>query len=190
MDVLKNFVSAEDSFITYPEGWELELHNNVFDPAKIQTVIQAENENMSGAILATFLELGVGGNGGAYALANDLSDFFMSGLEHFANVIRDTINVCLIPSLIRLNFGEENVGMPKLMYSGITDKAGKELMEIVSGYVSSGVIQKDEPLEDHIRKVHHLPPKAEGEMLENQEAQDGTNDKSDSDVNDDRDWET
>lgn len=171
-DILKNFTSAEDSFIMYPSGWKLDLHNNVFDPSKIQIVIQAENENMSGAILASFLELGIGGNGGAFALSNDLSDFFLAGLEHYANGVNGPINVQLIPNLMALNFGEDNRANPKLKYSGISDKAGKELMEIVTGYSSAGVIAADEPLEDHVRKVHHLPPKAEGEMLTNQESED------------------
>lgn len=170
--VLQNFTSAEDSFITYPDGWDLILHNNVFDPEKLQKVIKAEDEAMSGAILATFLELGIGGNGGAFALGSDLSDFFLSGIEYYANIVRDTINQGLIPSFMQLNFGEENIGMPKLAYSGVSDKAGKELMEIVTGYVQGGVITKDEPLEDHVRKVHKLPPKVEGEMIENGESED------------------
>ena len=173
VDVIKNFTSAEDSFITYPHGWDLILHNNVFDPAKLQVVIQAENENMSGAILASFLELGIGGNGGAFALSNDLSDFFLAGLEYFADIIKDRINTVLIPNLMTLNFGDQALTAPQLVSSGISDKAGKELMEIVTGYTSKGVIKPDEALEDHVRKVHHLPAKVEGTMLDNQEATGG-----------------
>lgn len=184
VDVLKNFTSAEDSFITYPDGWELILHNNVFDPAKLQVVIQAENENMSGAILASFLELGIGGNGGAFALSNDLSDFFLAGLEYFANIIKDKINTILIPNLMALNFGDQVLTPPQLVSSGISDKAGKELMEIVTGYASGGVITVDEALEDHVRKVHHLPAKVEGTMLENQEASNGDGSEGNDDTND------
>ena len=51
-------------------------------------------------------------------------------------------------------------------------KPEKELMEVVTGYTSAGVVTADEPLEDHIRKAHNLPKKAEGELIDNQEAQD------------------
>lgn len=167
VEVLKNFTSAEDSYITYPKGWTLTLHNNVFNPEQLKSVIKAEDEAMSGAILATFLELGIGGNGGAFALGSDLSDFFLSGIEYFADTITDTINRELIPSLIKLNYGDAKIALPRLVYSGISDKAGKELMEIVTGYKNAGLISADEPLEDHLREVHNLPPKAIGEMLDN-----------------------
>jgi len=174
IEALKSFTAAEDSYITYPEGWVLELNNNnTFDPSKIQVVIQAENENMSGAILASFLELGTGGNGGAFALANDQSDFFLDGLNGFADSIKDTINKCLIPQLMKLNFGDDDELVPQLVYSGISDKAGKELMEVITGYTSASVVTVDEPLEDYVRKVNNLPKKAEGSMIDNQESEDG-----------------
>ena len=174
-EVLKGFTSAEDSFIMFPEGWDLTLHNNVFDPTKLNSLIKSEDEKMTGAILATFLELGIGGNSGAFALGNDLSDFFLNGLEAIANTVRDTVNICLIPSLVRLNYGDEIAVLPRLVYSGVSDKAGKEIMEIVTGYVAGGVITKDEQLEDHVRKIHKLPKKAEGTILDNGETEDNNN---------------
>lgn len=179
VSVLSGFVAAENAYLTYPEGWELDLHNNVFDPSKVQVAIQAEKENMTDAILASFLELGIGGNGGAYALSNDQSDFFLGGIEYFANIIRDTLNKCLIPNLVKLNYGDELEALPSVQFSGISDKAGKELMEVITGYAGSNVITIDEQLEDHVRKAHKLPKKAEGEMLENQEAMDESTNNDD-----------
>jgi len=168
VEVLQSFLAAEDSYITYPEGWVLDLHDNSFDPEKLKNVIKAEDENMAGAILASFLELGTGGNTGAYSLSNDLSDFFYAGLSYYANIIRDTINNDLIKSLVSLNYGSDEVAIPQLKYSGIADKAGKEFMEVITGFISSGTITNDEPLEDHIRKAYNLPKKVEGTMLENE----------------------
>lgn len=179
ISVVRGFTSAEDSYIAYPEGWDLKLHNNVFDPQKINAVIKTENENMASAILASFLELGTGGNTGAYALSADLSDFFFSGLTYYASIITDTINNCLIPQLIKLNFGEDVTMYPKLKYSGITDNAGKELMEVITGFTGAGVVSKDEQLEDHVRKVFNLPKKSGGEMLENQQTQKDINEPID-----------
>lgn len=186
-NMLAAYTSAENSYIMYPEGWELKLESNGnFNPEKIQKTIKAEDEQMSASVVATFLELGVGGNGGAYALGTDLSDMFLNGIEHFATLATEPINNQLIPNLIFHNYGDTIGVMPKLVFSGISDKAGKELQEIVTGYTSAGVIVKDEQLEDYVRKVHKLPKKAEGEMLENQEAADDTETPPvDSDIDED-----
>lgn len=176
VNLLQNFTSAENSFITYPAGWELDLHQNSgFDPMKLEDSIKREDEKMVGAILATFLELGTGGNSGAFALGENLERFFAQVIASFAKAIANTINTKLIPNLIELNYGDTLEVMPKITFTGITDKVGKEFMEIVTGYTSAGVVQIDEPLEDYVRRVHNLPKKAEGEMLENQEAENGGN---------------
>ena len=173
--ILAGFTSAENSYITYPAGWELILVSNTFDPSKVDAVIKSQNEEMAGAALTTFLELGMGSNGGAYALGKDLSDFFLGGLEAFVKVIIDPINNELIPNLVKLNFGDTIGVYPQLTVSGITDKAGKELMEVITGLTTAGIIERDEILEDHVRKLYNLPKKPEGTMLENQEGEDEKN---------------
>ncbi len=181
VSILSSFTSAENSFITYPDGWELDLHQNQgFDPMKLEDSIKREDEKMAGAILATFLELGTGGNGGAYALGENLERVFTQVIASFAKSIATTINTELIPSLMNLNLGDAIEVMPKLTVSGISEEAGMEFMQVVTGYANSGVIQKDEQLEDHVRKLHGLPKKAEGTMLENQETAGGDNGDSDS----------
>lgn len=167
---LDAFITSENAHIMYPQGWDLKLNQNeTFDPTKIKEMLKFENEEMAGAILATFLELGVGGNSGAFALSNDISDFFLVVIENFPLQLENTINTELIPNLVRLNFGDTVDKMPELKHSGISDKAGEETMKIITGYVKNGVITNDEPLEDHVRKVHSLPKKAEGTIIDNQE---------------------
>jgi len=168
---LRQFTNAENAYIMSPEGWPLTLNNNTFDPSKVEAIVKAENEEMASAVVATFLELGIGGNGGAFALTNDLSDFFLNGIESFANVIRDVINRELIPNLVKLNFADTVGVMPALTYSGISNKAGKELMEVITGYTASGIVKSDEILEDYVRKINKLPKKAEGTVLENQDTE-------------------
>ena len=186
VSILSSFTSAENSFLTYPEGWELDLHqNNGFDPMKLEDSIKREDEKMAGAILATFLELGTGGNGGAYALGENLERFFAQVISSFAKAIANTINTKLVKNLMRLNYGDTIDVMPVLTFTGITDKVGKEFMEIVTGYTNAQVISKDEQLEDHVRKVHGLPKKAEGTMLENQESQNDLTGESNDDPIDD-----
>lgn len=183
ISVLSNFTSAENSYITYPDGWELDLHqNNGFNPMNLEDSIKREDEKMAGAILATFLELGTGGNGGAYALGENLERVFSYVIESFATGIAEVINQKLIPSLVKLNYGDTVEILPELSVSGITNRVGKEFMEIITGYTAAGVIGSDEQLEDYVRKVHNLPKKAEGTAIENQSAEGGDN--NDDDPND------
>jgi hypothetical protein len=75
--------------------------------------------------------------------------------------------------------------MPKLVHSGIDEKAGKDLMEVITGYVEKQVITVDEPLEDHVRKIHNLPKKAEGSMMDNGEAENADANPDDTPPDDD-----
>jgi len=174
--VLNMFVSGHDAYLAFPEGWLMDLHgNDGFDPMKLEDSIKREDEKMAGAILATFLELGTGGNGGAFALGENLEKFFSNVVNSFAKVITDTINTELIPNLMALNYGDEFENFPAMKCSGINDRVGKELMEIVTGYTNAGVISKDESLHDYLRRSHGLPNKDEGALLDNGESLDDGN---------------
>ena len=102
------------------------------------------------AFLANFLELGMSGTG-AYSLSNDLSDFFLTGLQFLADEIAEQINKNLIPELIKMNFGPRDK-YPKLKFSGISDKAGKELADILTVLTSAQILTPDDKLEKHLRK--------------------------------------
>lgn len=170
---LDAYTQAESAYIILPDQYELKLdQSNTFDPAKVQVAIKAENEEISGSLVAMWLEMGIGGNSAVGSSTSESVEFFRDGIQYIADKIKETINLKLIPNLIRLNFGDTISRMPELAHSGISDKAGEELMKIVTGYVKDGVITNDEPLEDHVRKVHNLPKKAEGERVENQNTQD------------------
>lgn len=172
-DQLRQFSLAESSYFMFPAGFELTLSNtNTFDPSKVQSAIKAENEEIAGSMVAMFLEMGIGGNSGNQAGTEVSAEFFRDGIIYLADKIKDVFNIKLIPQLVRLNFGDVVTEMPKLVHAGITEKAGKELMEIVTGYKNAGVITVDEPLEDWVRKQHNLPVKAAGEMLENKDTTD------------------
>lgn len=174
-ETLRAYTSAENQFLMIPEGWVLDwASGNAFSPEKFEVVKKSEDEAMVGAIVATFLELGIGGNSGAYALGTDLSDFFFNAILNIANVPKDAINKILIPHLVEMNFADTVEVLPEIMYTGIADKAGKEMMEVITGYTKNAVITVDEALEDHVRKIHNLPNKAEGTQADNQETEDNT----------------
>lgn len=186
---LEAFTLAENAYFMTPAGYEITFNSTGgFDPQKVQTAIKAENEEIAGSLIGMFLEMGLGGNSAVGSSTGISADFFRDGIEYLANKITETINLKLIPNLYALNFGELPEALPELVHHGIADEAGKELMEVVTGYVKDGVITPDEILEDHVRKAHNLPKKAEGEMTDNGESQDDqSNDPNDPIADDDND---
>ena len=122
------------------------------------------------AFLANFLELGMSG-GGAYALSNDLSDFFLTGLEFIAKEIAEQINKNLIPELVKMNFGPRDK-YPTLSFTGISDKAGKELADILNVLTTAQIITPDDNLEKHLRKRLKITEMSdEGQRIKQPEGQ-------------------
>lgn len=156
VEALEHYVNHEKNYLILPEGWEVNFNSNTYDPEKVDSTIDKEDSRMVKAFLANFLELGSGGSGGSYALSNDLSDFFLSGIEYIAKHIADNINDKIIKPLIIMNFGEQEV-YPKLKFEGISDKAGKELAEIIRMLVEKKVLTPDDKLEETMRKRLKLP---------------------------------
>ena len=147
---LEKYTTHQSNYLIKPEGFDIDLRTNTYDPSKVETSIDNEDKRMVKAFLANFLELGMSGTG-AYALSNDLSDFFLTGLQFLADEIAMQINKNLIPQLVKMNFGPRDK-YPKLKFSGISDKAGKELSEILSILSNAQVITPDDNLEKHMRK--------------------------------------
>jgi len=157
VNVLKKYVSHQSNYITYPASFDVDFNSNNYDPTKTKDAITFENQEIIYSFLANFLLLGSGGGGGSFSLSQDLSDFFLSGLLQLAEIPTEKINRKLIPDLIKLNFGPQG-RYPKLKASGISDKAGKELGELIKILVDGRCLIPDETLELHLRKRIGLPP--------------------------------
>ncbi len=155
-ELLGNFTAHESAYLIKPEGWEIELLKSDFDATKVKEMLIYENTEMINSLVANFLALGTNGGGGAFALGSDLSDFFLSGIQNFANIVCGVWNRKLIPDLIKQNFGPQRA-YPKLKATGIDNKAGKELAEIIKSLSDSKVIKPDNPLEEFLRKQYQLP---------------------------------
>lgn len=156
---LQKYTTHQSNYLTYPAGWKIDLNPNAYDPQKVEVSIDNEDKRMVKAFLANFLELGSSGSG-SYALSNDLSDFFLSGIEYIAEEIAEKINREVIIPLIKMNFGERET-YPTLKFSGISDKAGKELAEILGIMVDKKIIIPDGPLETHARKRFGVTEKSD-----------------------------
>lgn len=155
-EMLSNFTANESSYIVKPAGWDVTLLESKFDPEKLKSAIVLENTEMISAFVANFLALGMHGNSGAFALGDSLADFFLSGLQMYADIITGIWNRKLVPDLIKLNFGEQE-SYPKLKVTGINDRAGKEIAEILALLTKSSVIKADMKLEEFMRKSYKLP---------------------------------
>ena len=154
--LLENFTAHENAYIIKPEGWDIEILKSEFDAEKVKSMIVLENTEMINSLVANFLALGTSGGSGSFALGTDLSDFFLTGIQNYANIIAGVWNRKLIPDLIKMNFGPQKA-YPKLKFTGINDKAGKELAEIISSLTQSEAIKPDMPLEEFLRKQYSLP---------------------------------
>ncbi len=154
--LLENFTGHESAYLIKPAGWEIEVIESKFDAAKVKEMILLENTEMINSMVANFLALGMNGGSGAFALGTDLSDFFLSGIQTYANIIAGVWNRKLGPDLIKMNFGPQ-VAYPKLKVTGIDDKAGKELAEIIKILSDSQAIKPDDKLEEKLRKQYNLP---------------------------------
>ncbi len=154
--VLSSFTAHELAYIIKPAGWEIEILKADFDATKVKEMILLENTEMINSMVANFLALGMNGGGGAFALGSDLSDFFLSGIQTYANTIAGVWNRKLIPNMVKLNFGEQQA-YPKLKATGINDKAGKELAEILELLSKSQGLKPDMKLEEFLRKQYNLP---------------------------------
>lgn len=135
--VIRKLSSHELQSAMIPNGWEIDFIKSNFSADTVQKAIAKEDEAITRSICANFLNLGQGGNGGAYALGQDLSDFFIAGIEYLARVPKRVFNHKILPRLVRMNFGPD-APIPEFCISGISDQAGTELATIISTMKNSG----------------------------------------------------
>ena len=97
--------------------------------------------------------------GGAFALARDLSDFFLNGLTHIADGVCDELNNIPMKEIIDLNFGKQT-DYPKFKCSGLSDKAGEEFSNVLKNLADSQYLTPDDRLEDHLRSRIGIPERS------------------------------
>ncbi len=156
---LDSYTANGKKYLVCPQGWDISLHpSSGFDPSKIDSVIDSEDKRMSKAVLANFLELGMG-TGGSYSLSNDLSDFFLNALQYIGKLIALEWSK-VAKEIIIMNFGPREV-YPFLTCTGINDKAGLEFSNILVNLTNSNVIVPDDTLEADVREKYRLPAKSD-----------------------------
>lgn len=157
IQALEKYTSHETNYITLPKGWTIDLKESSFDPQKVRVAIDGENMEIVDSFIANFLELAMGtSSGGSHALSEDMSAFFLSGITQIAQKVADAHNSKVIKDLINLKFGPQPK-YPKMVVSGITDKAGEALANALSALVDSEIIIPDDSLEENVRRRYDLP---------------------------------
>jgi len=154
--MLRAISSHQQNYFTLPQGWEVEFLTNPFDADKIVKTIQREDEGMVKSFVANHLNLGQGGGSGSYALGTDLSDQFLSIIEHDAQIIKDRFQKEIVREFIDNNYGKQS-SYPQLKVSGINDKFSKEFAEIIKMLAESKYLSPTENLERWLRKRLDLP---------------------------------
>lgn len=155
-DLLDNLSAHEKNGIVLGAGFDLKELKISHDSDKVQKVIDSENIEMSKRFLVSFMELGMNGGGGSYSLGSDLSDLFLNGIQYIADIICDAINEDIIEDLVDAKFGKQEY-YPKLKATGINDKAGKELADIVATLIDKDAIQASVALQKYMHNLYKLP---------------------------------
>ncbi len=160
VDALECYTSNQSSYLTYPEGWELEISPVTFDSDKVRSVIDKENLEMTNANLVAFLLLGQGSSG-SYSLSEDLSDFFSQTLQAAADHISEVFERHVMKDVLNLNRPGAKV-LCTLRCDNLRDSADKEFAETLKQFTEAGVVQKDLALEEFVREKYKYPKKEEG----------------------------
>lgn len=153
--MLSNFAIHESSYLMYPDGYEIDVKKIDFDAEKLISSINYEDTQISKSMLLQFLELGQSGNGGAYSLGQDQSDLALSSFQYIGETIANKISK-VAEKLVEINYGSLE-DMPYVTVSGINNKAGSELANVIKTMIDARIIRPDDTLESFVRDNYNLP---------------------------------
>ena len=141
------------SHIIFPHGWRAEEQTSNFDPDKLYSCNDKEDIEIVRSFCANFLLLTKGA--GSHALSNDLSDFFLKGLEEIAKTIDISITRDVVKRTIEINFDEEC--LIECSHSEIGGKGGLKLSDAISRLIGAGAVTPDDVLERWVRDKFAFP---------------------------------
>ncbi len=140
-------------------GWKLELLSSgsrrQFDTSQI---IDRYDKRIATTVLADFVMLGQEAVG-SFALASSKTKIFALAIGTYLDVICEVFNNQAIPRLIDRN-GEHFKGItdyPQMVHGDIEDVDLASVGEYIQRMVTIGVLQPDEQLENHVRRIARLP---------------------------------
>ncbi len=164
-DALESITTHESNYITVTEGYVASSLKIDFDGAALDAAIRREDLGMARAFLAAFMELGNSGGTGSFALSTNLMNIFFNNIQIYADKIAETWNRTNIKTLVDVNYGRQ-ADYPKLIAGGISDKIGKEFVEMLAVLTDKGYIEPTDDLKEFLMKKFNLP---EAELQEKKE---------------------
>jgi hypothetical protein len=123
-----------------------ELHGHVVDALKS---VETHDDAIRESVLAGFLK-------SAVTTKEEDQDLFLKAQRFMADIVCETINLYLIPQLVKYNFTRGNA--PRLRARRIGEQGDWRTMSFaIRNLVGAGVIRPDDPLEAWIRDEMDLP---------------------------------
>lgn len=163
--MVKNIRRNEFEGLVLPFGYKAELLSTggtrQFDT---NAIINRYDTKIAMTVLADFIMLGHQ-KVGSFALSSDKTELFSVAIGAFLDIICETFNSQGIPALIDIN-GQHFDGItdyPKMQHGDIEDVDIAKLSTLIKDMTGVGVLIPDEELEDHVRRVAHLPERTNAE---------------------------
>ncbi len=150
-----NYRAHESLYIKLPYGWEFDVKFPTGNRKDADTAIKRWTREILLSFLLQFLDLG-SGDTGSRALSTDHSDTFYKALQAIVDHIGATIDQHAGRQLIDLNF-DGVTKYPRLNATGIEKIDLEKFANALAAQVNARVVQPDDELEDHIRKLFRLP---------------------------------
>lgn len=156
--LLKNITAHEEAYMIFKEGYKFNVFDLKFNSDAVQKAIDNCNTEMALSVLAQFVMLGQMGNGGAYALSRDQSDYFLDGLAYIISYICGKVNNEFIDKFIDVNFQDTvESGRIKLTGRNLNKKAGIELANTLNTLKGSGFLRPTTQDEIMLRNNLEMP---------------------------------
>lgn len=127
-----------------------------FDTDKI---VARYDQRIAMTVLADFILLGHE-NVGSFALGASKIDLFTTAISQIAQSIAEVFNQHGIPRLLKLN-GMDTTRPPELAFGDLTHIDLGVLGDFIQKVAGTGALVIDSALDEHLRSVAGLPPRAE-----------------------------
>ena len=145
------------------QGWKLELlASNSKRQFDTNAIIDRYDKRIATSVLADFVMLGQQ-QVGSFALADSKTKIFALAIGTYLDVICEVFNNQGIPRLIDLN-GDHFKGIedyPKMVHGDIEEVDLAQFATFIKEMVGTGILEPDEELEEHVRRIGGLPEKVE-----------------------------
>lgn len=151
----------ERAYVALPKEIDFELKGVSGQLHDILGSIEHHDLQIARSILAQFINLGGGKEGGSYALSHDQSGFFLMALQAIGKNICNTINRYGIRQLVDYNWDVKGK-YPKLTVSDLENFDVSKMADALTKLAQGDFIQPDPAIETELRRRMRLPVKIVG----------------------------